>query len=121
MVAKVARRISETSKKSFGMYARAAAMGAAGADLIHLELGKPIHDTPQHIKEATVAALREGKVHYGDLQGEPAFREALAEKLRRFNRIDASPDEVLVTNGLTQASFAAFMALVDPGDEVILL
>ena len=121
MVAKVARRISETSKKSFGMYARAAAMGAAGADLIHLELGKPIHDTPQHIKEATVAALREGKVHYGDLQGEPAFREALAEKLRRFNRIDASPDEVLVTNGLTQASFAAIMALVDPGDEVILL
>ena len=120
-MAKVARRISETSKKSFGMYARAAAMGAAGADLIHLELGKPIHDTPQHIKEATVAALREGKVHYGDLQGEPAFREALAEKLRRFNRIDASPDEVLVTNGLTQASFAAFMALVDPGDEVILL
>ena len=120
-MAKVARRISETSKKSFGMYARAAARGAAGADLIHLELGKPIHDTPQHIKEATVAALREGKVHYGDLQGEPAFREALAEKLRRFNRIDASPDEVLVTNGLTQASFAAFMALVDPGDEVILL
>ena len=120
-MAKVARRISETSKKSFGMYARAAAMGAAGADLIHLELGKPIHDTPQHIKEATVAALREGKVHYGDLQGEPAFREALAEKLRRFNRIDASPDEVLVTNGLTQASFAAIMALVDPGDEVILL
>lgn len=118
---KVARRISETSKKSFGMYARAAAMGAAGADLIHLELGKPIHDTPQHIKEATIAALRDGKVHYGDLQGEPAFREALAEKLRRFNRIDASPDEVLVTNGLTQASFAAIMALVDPGDEVILL
>lgn len=118
---KVARRISETSKKSFGMYARAAMMGAAGADLIHLELGKPVHDTPQHIKDATIAALREGKVHYGDLQGEPCFREALAEKLRSFNRIDASADEVLVTNGLTQASFAAFMALIDPGDEVILL
>jgi aspartate aminotransferase len=118
---KVARRISETSKKSFGMYARAAAMGAAGADLIHLELGKPIHDTPAHIKEATIAALRSGKVHYGDLQGERAFREALADKLQSFNRIDASPDEVLVVNGLTQASFAAFMALIDPGDEVILL
>ena len=120
-VPKVARRISETSKKSFGMYARAAALGAAGDDLIHLELGKPIHDTPQHIKEATIAALREGKVHYGDLQGEACFRDALAAKLRSFNRIDASPDEVLVVNGLTQASFAAFMALVDPGDEVILL
>jgi aspartate aminotransferase len=103
------------------MYARAAAMGAAGADLIHLELGKPIHDTPDEIKEATIAALRAGKVHYGDLQGEPAFRQALADKLRSFNRIEAAADEVLVTNGLTQASFAAFLALIDPGDEVILL
>lgn len=103
------------------MYARAAALGPGHDDLIHLELGKPIHDTPQHIKDATISALREGKVHYGDLQGEPAFRAALAAKLRDFNAIDASPTEVLVTNGLTQASFAAFMALVDPGDEVILL
>lgn len=118
---KLARRIAETSKKSFGMYAQAAALGAAGGDLIHLELGKPIHDTPQHIKDATIAALQAGKVHYSDLQGEPAFRDALAAKLRDFNRIEASPDEVLVTNGLTQASFAAFMALIDPGDEVILL
>lgn len=118
---KLARRITGSSPKSFGMYARAAALGSAGADLIHLELGKPIHDTPRHIKEATIAALEAGKVHYGDLQGEPAFRAALAEKLRTFNAIDASPEEVVVTNGLTQASFAAFLALIDPGDEVILL
>ncbi len=117
----VARRISHTSKKNFGMYARAAAMGAEGDDLIHLELGKPIHDTPRHIKEAVLAALFEGKVHYGDLQGELPFRVALSEKLGSFNRIQAAPGEVLVTNGLTQASFAAFMALIDPGDEVILL
>lgn len=118
---KLARRITDTSAKSFGMYARAAQMGEAGRDLIHLELGKPIHDTPQHIKDATIAALQAGKVHYSDLQGEPAFRAVLSEKLRSFNGIDASPAEVLVVNGLTQAAFAAFMALVDPGDEVILL
>lgn len=118
---KLANRITGSSPKSFGMYARAAALGSAGADLIHLELGKPIHDTPQHVKDATIAALQAGKVHYGDLQGEPAFRSALSDKLRSFNEIDASPDEVLVTNGLTQASFAAFLALIDPGDEVILL
>nr|WP_213981197.1 pyridoxal phosphate-dependent aminotransferase [Sphingomonas sp. dw_22] len=103
------------------MYARAAALGPAGDDLIHLELGKPIHDTPQHIKDAAIAALRAGKVHYGDLQGEPEFRAALANKLTAFNGLDYSPGEVLVTNGLTHASFAAFLALVDPGDEVILL
>lgn len=118
---KIARRITETSQKSFGMFARAAALGPAGEDLIHLELGRPIHDTPQHIKDATIAALKAGHVHYGDLQGEPAFRAALADKLKTFNRIDASPDEVIVVNGLTQASFAAFFALIDPGDEVILL
>ena len=118
---KIARRISETSKKSFGMFARAAALGPAGEDLIHLELGRPIHDTPQHIKDATIAALKAGHVHYGDLQGEPSFRAALSDKLKSFNRIDASPEEVIVVNGLTQASFAAFLALIDPGDEVILL
>ena len=118
---KLARRITETSKKSFGMYARAAGLGPAGEDLIHLELGKPVHDTPRHIKDAAIAALLAGKVHYGDLQGEAPLRTALAEKLRSFNGIDVGADEVLVTNGLTQASFAAFMALVDEGDEVILL
>ena len=118
---KLARRITETSGKSFGMFGRAAAMEAAGADLIHLEVGKPIHDTPGHIKDAAIAALRAGKVHYSDLQGEPAFRRALADKLAAFNEIQCSPDEIIVTNGLTQASFAAIFALIDPGDEVILL
>jgi aspartate aminotransferase len=120
-VVKLARRVTDTPAKSFGMYARAAALGDSGFDLIHLELGKPIHDTPKHIRDAAIAALQAGKVHYGDLQGEREFRIALAEKLRNFNQIDASPDEVLVTNGLTQASFAAILGAVDPGDEVILL
>ena len=118
---KLARRITETSGKSFGMFGRAAAIEAAGADLIPLEVGKPIHDTPGHIKDAAIAALQAGKVHYSDLQGEPAFRRALADKLAAFNEIQCSPDEIIVTNGLTQASFAAIFALIDPGDEVILL
>ncbi len=118
---RLARRISDTSQKSFGMYAKAAALGAAGADLIHLELGKPAHDTPQHIKDAAIAALQRGEVHYSDLQGQPEFRAALAAKLAAFNALDYRADELIVTNGLTQASFAAFLALVDPGDEVILL
>jgi len=113
-----AARVAETSPKDFGMFAWA--LGRAG-DLIHLELGRPVEDTPEHIKEATVAALRAGHVHYSDLQGLPELRAALAEKMRRENGMDVSADEVLVTNGLTQASFAAFMAFLDPGDEAILL
>lgn len=118
MSRRFAKRITETSKKDFGMFARA--LGREG-DLIHLELGMPVEDTPEHIKEATVAALRAGHVHYSDLQGLPDLREALAEKMRRDNGMDVAADEVLVTNGLTQASFAAFFAFLDPGDEVILL
>ena len=117
-----ADRISNTSPKTFGMYEKALALEAQGIDLIHLEFGKPIHDTPQHIKDATIAALQDGKVHYSDVRGEGEFREALAAKLRSFNKMDfATPDHILVTNGLTHASYLAFMAAIDPGDEVILI
>lgn len=118
---RVARRISATPKKSFGMYQKAAALARSGRDLIHLELGRPAADTPEHIKQATVAALMAGDVHYSDLAGTPALRAALAEKLVTRNSIPATPETVLVTNGLTHAAFAAFLALLDPGDEVILL
>ena len=118
---RVAQRISATTPKSFGMYAKAAALEGEGRDLVHLELGKPHADTPAHIKEATIRALRAGDVHYSDLQGVPALRRALAGKLREANGLDVGPSDILVTNGLTHASFAAFLALLDPGDEAILL
>src|SRR5690606_32876089 len=115
----LARRITETSKKSFGMYARAASSGRD--DLIHMELGKPHADTPQHIKDATIAAIQEGKVHYSDLPGIRPLREAIAEKLQRQNDMQVDADQIVVTNGLTHGSYAALMAFVDDGDEVILL
>lgn len=115
----LARRITGTSKKSFGMYARAAVSGRD--DLIHMELGKPFADTPQHIKDATIAAIQAGKVHYSDLPGILPLREAIAAKLARQNGMEVSPDQVVVTNGLTHGSYAALMAFIDDGDEVILL
>ena len=115
----LARRITQTAKKSFGMYARAAASGRE--DIIHMELGKPHADTPQHIKDATIAAIQAGKVHYSDLPGILPLREAIATKLLQQNDMTVSPDQVVVTNGLTHGSYAAFMAFIDDGDEVILL
>lgn len=115
----LARRITGTSKKSFGMYARAASSGRD--DLIHMELGKPFADTPQHIKDATIAAIQGGKVHYSDLPGILPLRQAIAAKLARQNDMEVTPDQVVVTNGLTHGSYAALMAFVDDGDEVILL
>jgi aspartate aminotransferase len=116
-----AQRLTSGSKKSFGMYDEASKLDAQGVDLIHLEFGRPHADTPDHIKQATKAALDAGIVHYGDFRGTLSFRQALVKKLRDFNKLDYGVDEVLVTNGLTHASFAAFMAAIDPGDEVILL
>lgn len=115
---KLARRITDTSPKNFGMFAKAIAMEG---DLIHLELGMPVHDTPAHIKEATIDALRAGEVHYSDLQGIAPLREAMAAKLAEVNNLTVDPGEIIVTNGLTQASYAAFMAWLDEGDEAILL
>lgn len=120
-MSRFARRITQSSEKSYGMVQKAAAKSASGADLIHLELGRPCHDTPEHIKQATIKALLNGKVHYSDLQGEVPLRQALKKKLADYNGIEVSQDEILITNGLTQASYAAFMALLDEGDEAILL
>ncbi|MFT3964387.1 MAG: aminotransferase class I/II-fold pyridoxal phosphate-dependent enzyme [Sphingobium sp.] len=117
----LASRITDTAAKNFGMYEKAAGMADPNGELIRLELGRPIHDTPDHIKEATIAALRAGEVHYSDPSGLRPFRQALATKLRTFNALDVTADQIIVTNGLTQASFAAIMATIDPGDEVILL
>jgi aspartate aminotransferase len=115
-----ADRIAKSSPKSFGMYEKALQYPPE-KDLIHLELGRPIHDTPEHVKAAVIAALHAGKVHYSDIRGEPDFRAALAAKLASFNGIETAADDIIVTNGLTHASYLAFMAALDPGDEVILL
>nr|WP_321330451.1 pyridoxal phosphate-dependent aminotransferase [Alcaligenes faecalis] len=118
---KLAKRITGTSQKSFGMYEQAARLQGDTSDLIHLEVGRPDADTPVAIKQAAADALMRGEVHYSDLRGVPALREALAAKLRKQNKLDVGPDDVLVTNGLTHASFSAFFAILDEGDEVILL
>lgn len=116
-----AGRIASSSPKSFGMYEKAAKRAASGADLIHLEVGMPSFDTPGNIKDAAIAALRGGMVHYGDFRGNLALRRAIAKRLAEFNALSVKHDEIVVTNGLTHASYAVFMAAIDPGDEVILL
>ena len=116
-----ADRIVQSSEKSFGMYEEALPLMAQGVDVIHLEVGMPSFDTPAHIKEACKAALDSGMVHYGDFLGNEPFRRALAEKLAARNGIEAAPNEILVTSGLTHGAYITCMAALDPGDEVMLL
>ena len=116
-----ANRISESSRKSFGMYEKAIPLMEQGIDVIHLEVGMPSFDTPAHIKEATKQALDDGLVHYGDFLGNLNFREALQRKLAEVNNIEVGTDEILVTTGLTHCAYIVGMAALDPGDEVIVL
>ncbi|MDE0285638.1 MAG: pyridoxal phosphate-dependent aminotransferase [Gammaproteobacteria bacterium] len=116
-----AKRITESSTKSFGMYEKAIPMMEQGIDVIHLEVGMPSFDTPPHIKEAAKQALDDGQVHYSDFRGLQKFREALAEKVFERNYIEAQADEILVCSGVTHAAFAICMAAIDTGDEVIVL
>jgi len=90
-------------------------------DVAFLSWAKPTSDTPEHIKEAAIAAIRDGRVGgYSETSGLPALREEIARKLKRDNNVDANPAQILVTVGAIEGLAAAIMAVVDPGDEVIL-
>jgi len=87
-------------------------------DVIRLELGEPDFDTPTYIKEAAKEAMEKGYTHYTAIAGIPELREAIAEKLREENGIEADPEnEILVTCGGYHAVFAVFNIFLNPGDE----
>jgi aspartate aminotransferase len=89
-------------------------------EAIHLEVGEPDFPTPEHVVEAAHRAARMGLTRYAPNAGIPELREALAEKVSRRNGYDASPEQVVVTQGGIQALYLALRALLEPGDEVLL-
>jgi aspartate aminotransferase len=96
-------------------------MAQEGVDVISLSIGEPDFDTPAHIKDACIEALRRGETHYAPSTGIPALTKAIAEKLNRENGIPAKPDEVIVTCGAKDAIYEAMEAVLNPGDEVLIL
>jgi aspartate aminotransferase len=91
-------------------------MAQEGVDVISLSIGEPDFDTPAHIKDACIEALRRGETHYAPSTGIPALTKAIAEKLNRENGIPAKPDEVIVTCGAKDAIYEAMEAVLNPGD-----
>ena len=88
--------------------------------MIRLEVGEPSFTTPAHVIEAAARAARGGHTGYGPNGGLPSLRELLSEKLRRVNGIEASPEEIVVTPGAMNALYSVYLALLEPGDEVLL-
>ncbi|MCW9033286.1 MAG: pyridoxal phosphate-dependent aminotransferase [Rhodospirillales bacterium] len=99
---------------------KAAELRAAGRDVIGLGAGEPDFDTPEHIKEAANQAIKAGKTKYTAISGTIELREAICAKLKRDNDLTYTPDQISVGCGGKQTIYNAFMATLDPDDEVII-
>ena len=101
------------------MMERANKMQREGADIIHMEIGRPDFDTPEVIKEALYESVRKGNVFYTSNYGTNELRKAICDKLQRDNDITYTPDEILVTIGVGEGTYAAVAAFLNEGDEVL--
>lgn len=118
---KLAQRVSQVSPSlTLAITAKANAMKAEGIDVCSFSAGEPDFETPAHIKAAAEKALQEGKTRYGPEAGEPKLREAIARKLKTDNALDYKAENVIVTNGGKHSLFNLTLALIEPGDEVII-
>jgi len=100
--------------------AKAAKLKAAGVDVVSFGAGEPDFDTPEHIKDAARAGLDKGVGKYTEVGGIAPLRAAIAAELGRVHAMTISPEQVLVSCGAKHSLFNLFMALLDPGDEVII-
>ena len=103
------------------MFDAARKLEREGRDIIHLEIGRPDFNTPGHIVEAAIKALREGKHHYSPNAGIIELRRAVAEKYARESKLRYDPEtEVVITNGVAEGVFLAVNALLNPGDQILM-
>jgi aspartate aminotransferase len=111
------RRIPPSA--TIAMTMRAREMRGAGAEVISLSIGQPDFPTPPHAIEAAHAAALRGETKYPPVDGLPELKRAIQRKFQRENDLDYALDEITVSNGGKQIIYNAFMATLDPGDEVI--
>lgn len=118
---KLADRIAQiTPSLTLEIAAKAKALKAEGIDVCSFSAGEPDFDTPDHIKAAAAKALEAGKTKYGPVSGEPKLRECIANKLKTDNGLDYKAENVIVTNGGKHSLYNLMVALLNPGDEVII-
>lgn len=117
----LAHRVSKvTPSMTLAIDAKAKALKASGIDICSFSAGEPDFDTPEHIKAAAKQALDRGKTKYGPAAGMPELKQAIADKLASEDRLEYTADQIIVTNGGKHSLYNLMMALLDPGDEVII-
>ena len=111
-------RLSESA--TIAMARKASEMKAQGIDVISLSLGEPDFDTPEVLKDAGIQAIRDNITHYTPVPGIQDVREAISAKFKRDNGLDYAPSQIVVSNGAKQSITNVVLALINPGDEVLL-
>ncbi len=114
------RMLRVGTESAFEVAARARALQAQGRSIIHLEIGEPDFDTPVAAREAAKAAIDAGMTHYAPYAGIPELRAAVRDDVALRKGVEANTDDVFITVGGKGVMVYAIMALIDPGDEVII-
>lgn len=105
---------------TLGVTSRVMELKRQGVDVIGLGAGEPDFDTPDHVKEAAIQAIRDGRTKYTNVDGTPELKEAIAAKFARDNDLTCRPDQISVNVGGKHTLFNALVATVGPGDEVVI-
>ncbi|WP_420564347.1 pyridoxal phosphate-dependent aminotransferase [Thalassobaculum sp.] len=117
----LAERLSRVKPSpTIAVSTKAMELKAAGHDVIGLGAGEPDFDTPQHIRDAAKAAIDKGLTRYTAVGGTPELKDAIALKFKRDNGLEYARNQIVVGTGGKQVLYNAFMATLDPGDEVII-
>ena len=106
---------------TLAMSQRSSEMKAQGIDVINMSVGEPDFMTPDHVKEAGKKAIDDNFSKYSPVPGYPVLRDAISRKLKKENNLDYAPSDIIVGTGGKQGVCNAILALVNPGDEVIML
>ncbi len=104
---------------TLAMSQKSSEMKAQGYDIINMSVGEPDFNTPDHIKSAAKKAIDDNWSRYSPVPGYPALKDAIVKKLKNENNLDYKPSQILISNGAKQSVCNTIMALVNPGDEVI--
>lgn len=118
MLSSLVNRLAPSA--TLAMSQKSAELKAQGVDIINLSVGEPDFNTPDHIKEAAKKAVDDNYSRYSPVAGYPALRKAICAKLQNENGLTYTPEEIVVSNGAKQCVCNAVMALVSPGEEVII-
>jgi aspartate aminotransferase len=118
---RLSQRIADiVESQTLAMTKKARELKAAGRDIISLSIGEPDFNTPTYICDAADSAAKQGHTHYPPVAGIPELRAAVCEKLQKENGLRFTDDQIMVSSGAKQSLINAVLALVNPGDEVIL-